>query len=183
MEFSARTSRPGYAPGSRVVIPRPLPHLGPGAFVVTALVSAPFVADLTDAFAIIVAYGPHAYFHDGLHIVNWKHNLLSNGGYLSPMGHLLKVCCTLVLWGAAIGATDFCSMLIQRIIRRNGRWVEVAFRLLGGTALLAVAGYLNRQAHWRLVLHPISLAALIGGAVLIWKSLASIFRGSINIHT
>ena len=37
-----------------------------------------FAARLADAFAIIVAYGPHAYFREGLHITDWKHGLLSN---------------------------------------------------------------------------------------------------------
>jgi len=178
--FSARSRRQVNAPGLRVVIARPLPHLGPGAFLVTAFVSAFFVAALADALAIIVPYGPRAYFHDGLRIINWKHNLLSDGEYLSPRGYVVKAFASLVLWGAAIAAVDFCSMLIQRIIRRGGRWVGIAFRLFGGAALLAFVGYIYRLAHWKPGLHPIPLSASIGGAVLIWKGLVSIFANSIE---
>jgi len=146
---------------------------------VTALVSLYFVSYLADALAIIVAYGPNAYFREGLHVVDGKHDLLSNGAYLSFTGALVEILTTLMLWGAAILATDFGSMLIQRITQREGRWVGMIFRLIGGAALLAFAASLYRQGSWGL--HPIPLSALIGGVVLIWKGLAFLSRKSIEI--
>ncbi len=83
-----------------------LPHLGPGAGLVTVFVSSFFVAHAADAFAVIIAYGPHAYFREGLNISNWKHDLLSNGAYLSFTGKLVQVPTTLILWAETIYAAD-----------------------------------------------------------------------------
>jgi len=156
----------------------PLPHLGTGTVLVTALVSSFFVSHLASAFAVIVAYGPHAYFREGLYISDWKHDLLSSGAYLSFMGKLVEIPTTLILWAATIYAADLCSMLIQQIIHRKGRWTGMAFRLVGGSTLLTFAAYLYRQGGWGL--HPVPLSALIGGAVLVWKAFASIFAKSIE---
>ena len=159
----------------------PLPHLGIGAGVVTIFVSSFFAAHLADAFAIIVAYGPHAYFREGLYISDWKHDLLSSGAYLSFTGKLVEIPTTLMLWAATIYAADFCSMLIQQTIHRNGRWTGMAFRLAGGSTLLTFAAYLYRQGGSGL--HPVPLSALIGGAVLVWKAFASISAKSIEPET
>jgi hypothetical protein len=137
-----------------------------------------FAAHLADAFALIVAYGPHAYFREGLHIVDWKHGVLSTGDSLSSVGKLIRVPTTLVLMAVAVYGADFCSMLIRQVIRRNGRRTGMAFRLVGGATLLAFAGYLYREAGSGL--HPVPLSALLGGAVLLWKAFASIFRKSIK---
>lgn len=163
-------------------IPRgPLPHLGIGAGLVTIFVSSFFAAHLANAFALIVAYGPHAYFREGLHIVDWKHDVLSTGGTLSFVGKLVQVPTTLMLIAVAVYGADFCSMLIQQVIQRNGRWTGMAFRLMGGTALLAFARHLYGEGSWGL--HPVPLSALLGGAVLVWKGFASIFRKSIETVT
>lgn len=168
--FDTKTARQGF-----------LPHLGLGAGLVTIFVSSFFAAHLADAFAVIVAYGPHAYFREGLYISDWKHGILSNGAYLSFMGKLVEVPATLMLWVAAIYGADFCSRLIHQVIRSNGRWVGMAFRLVGGAALLGFAGNLYRQANWGP--HPVPLSAFIGGVVLVWKAFASIFRKSIEPAT
>lgn len=150
-------------------IPRgPLPHLGIGAGLVTVFVSSFFTARLADAFALIVAYGWHAYFREGLRIVDWKHGVLSTGGCLSFVGRLVQISTTFLLIAVAVYGADFCSMLIQQGIQRKGRWVDTALRLLGGVTLLAFAISLYSQGGWGL--HPIPLSALIGGAVLIWKA-------------
>ena len=154
------------------------PHLGIGAGLVTVFVSSFFADHLAEALAIIVAYGPHAYFLEGLRIIDWRHGTLSNGAYLSFMGWLIEGPGTLALWVAAICGADFCSMLMQQVARRNSRWVSTAFRLVGGATLLVFAGHLYRQANWGL--HPVPLSALIGGAVLIWKGFASIFAKSVE---
>jgi len=155
-----------------------LPHLGPGAGLVTVFVSSFFVAHAADAFAVIIAYGPHAYFREGLYISNWKHDLLSNGAYLSFTGKLVQVPTTLILWAGTIYAADFCSMLIQQTIRGNARWRGMVFRLVGGAALLVFASCLYRQGNWGV--HPVPLSALIGGVVLVWKGFASPLKKSIE---
>ena len=119
-----------------------LPHLEIGASMVTVFVSSYFAANLADTFAVILAYGPHAYFQEGLRVVDWKHGLLSNSAYLSLPGRLVEVPTTLILWLGAICTADFCSMIFQEIIRRNGRWAGTAFRVVGGAALLAFAVHL-----------------------------------------
>jgi len=142
-------------------------------------VSSYFAAYLADTLAIIVGYGTNAYFREGLRVVDWKHDLLSNGAFLSFTGALVKILTTLMLWAVAILATDFGSMLIQRIMQRKGRWLGMIFRLIGGAALLVFAASLYRQGGWGL--HPIPLSALIGGAALIWKGFTFLSRKSIEI--
>lgn len=163
---------------TRSIPRRPFPHLGIGAGLVTIFVSSFFAAHLADAFALIVAYGPHAYFREGLRIVDWKHDLLSTGGTLSFVGKLVQVPSTLVLVAVAVFGADFCSMLIQQVIRTNGRLTGTAFRLTGGIALLAFARHLYGEGSWGL--HPVPLSALLGGVVLVWKGLKSILRKSIE---
>lgn len=163
-------------PDTRPIPRGPLPHLGIGAGLVTIFVGSFFVTHLADAFAVIVAYGRHAYFREGLRIVDWKHDVLSTGGCLSFVGKLVKVLTTLMLMAVGVSGADFCSMHIQQVIRRNGRWTGMAFRLMGGTALLAFARHLYGEGGWGL--HPVPLSALLGGAVLAWKGFASIFRKS-----
>ena len=153
-----------------------LPHLRVGAGLVTVFVSSFFAAHLADALAIVVAYGPRAYFHEGLRIYDWKHGILSDGSHLSFVGGLVQVPSTLVLWVALIFATDFCSMMIQHIVRRTSPWLESAFCFFGAAGLLLFAASLYHQSGWGL--HPVPLSALIGGTVLIWKGFARVFRGS-----
>lgn len=160
-----------------VTTPRrgPTPHLGVGAFLVTALVTSHFAAQLGDAFAILAAYGPHAYLVERLRIIDWKHGWLSNGGYLSFTGKLVEVPATLILWAAAICATDFCSMILQNFIRRKGQWVAVGFRLLGAVALALFAMHWYRQSAV-VVFHPIPFSSVLGSVVLIWKAFVSTIR-------
>lgn len=86
-----------------------------------------------------------------------------------------------MLMVVAVYGADFCSMLIRQVVRRNGRWAGMAFRLMGGAALVAFARHLYDEGSWGL--HPVPLSALLGGAVLVWKGFASIFRKSIETAT
>ena len=153
-----------------------LPHLPLGTGLVTVFVSSFFAAHLADALAIIIAYGLHAYFRDGLRIYDWKHGILSDGSHLSFIGGLVQVPTTLVLWVALIFATDFCSMLINQSIHEKGRWLKTVLCFSGGAALLLFAISLYREGSWGV--HPVPLSALIGGAVLIWKSSGLLFTRS-----
>lgn len=153
-----------------------LPHLGLGTGLVTVFVGSFFAAHLADALAIIIAYGPHAYFRDGLRIYDWKHGILSDGSHISFVGSLVQVPATLALWVVLILATDFCSMLVNQIVHKNGRWLKTSLCFFGGVALLLFAGSLYREGAWGA--HPIPLSALIGGMVLIWKSFVLLFRRS-----
>jgi hypothetical protein len=122
--------------------------------------------------AIIIVYGPHAYFHDGLRIQKWKHELLSDGSHFSFMGNLAQFFVTLVSWGALMLAADFCSMLIHQIIDKYGHWAKTGLCFLGGAALLLFAGAFFGSD--TLGLGP--LYAFIGGTVLTLESFYLIFR-------
>jgi len=145
-----------------------LPHLTLGAGLVVVFVSSFYASKLADALAIIVAYGPSAYFHQGLHIANWKRGILSNGESLSILGRLVQVPSMLFLWIAAIHAADFVSMVLQQYLSTSNRWMSLPIRLLGGVALLYFAYSLYQQGHWGL--HPVPLSALLGGIYLLWKA-------------
>jgi hypothetical protein len=125
--------------------------------------------------AIIAACGPHAYFREGLHVSDWKHDLLSNGAYLSFTAKLVPMPQLLCPGAAATMAADFCSMIIEQIIWRKRRATGMAFRPVGGAALRVFAWHLYRQGSWGL--HQVPWSALMGGAVLMWKGFASILRG------
>lgn len=153
-----------------------LPHLPLGTGLVTVFVSSFFAAHLADALAILIAYGPHAYFRNGLRIYDWKHGILSDGSHLSFAGGLVQVPATLTLCVALIFATDFCSMLINQSVHKKGRWLKTCFCFFGGAALLLFAGSLYREGSWGL--HPVPLSALIGGTVLIWKGFGLLFTRS-----
>lgn len=155
---------------------RALPHLTNGALIVTVVVGSFFVLAAANAIAIIVSYGPHAFFIEGLRITNWKHDMLSNGTSLSFVAKLLEVLTTLVLMGVLVLSADFAAMLIRALAARNPPWVGVLLRLLGGAGLLLFARCIYRQGYP--FNHPIPLAALAGGAVLILKAIASASRGS-----
>ena len=153
-----------------------LPHLPLGAGLVTIFVSSFFAAHLADALAIVIAYGPHAFFSQGLRIADWKHGILSDGSHLSAAGVLVQIPGTLALCVAFLFATDFCSMRINQIVPENRPSLKAALSLVGGAALLLFAGSLYREGAWGA--HPVPLSALIGGTVLVWKGFALLFSRS-----
>lgn len=153
-----------------------LPHLHLGTGLVTVFISSFFAAHLGDALAIVVAYGPHAYFSNGLRIYDWKHGILSDGSHLSLLGAMVQIPATLVTLAALIFATDFCSALASQSVQRNGPWLKTGLCFFGGAALLLFAGSLYRDHTWGA--HPIPLSAAIGGTVLIGKGFSLFFRSS-----
>jgi len=149
------------------------PHLSVGALIVTAIVGSVFAVLVADALAIMVGHGPHAFFVEHLRITDWKHSSLSNGGYLSFLGRLVQVPATLALMAAMIFGADFVAMRLQLLTRNTPR-LKMLLHLLGGAGLLLFAISYYRRGH--LLLHPVPLSALIGGAVLIWKTITAAIR-------
>src|SRR5436309_2558602 len=75
-----------------------LPNLGFGGTVVAVFVSSFFAAHLGDALFVIVGFGPHAFFVDGLRVADWKHGVLSTGAKLPLVSNLLRGPLTLLFW-------------------------------------------------------------------------------------
>ena len=151
----------------------PLPHLTFGVALVTFFVASNLVTRLAEVVAIIVAYGPHAFFVGGLRITDWKHDRLSNGDFLSAPGKLIEVLLILALMVVAICGADFLSMQLQELSRR-ARWIGVLLRLVGSAALLLFGLSSYRQGYSLL---PLPMVAFIAAVVLMWQAMRFAVRG------
>jgi hypothetical protein len=140
------------------------------------LVGSFFAGQVAEPIAIIVAYGPHAFFVEGLRITDGKHDALSNGAYLSFLGKLIEVLTTLVLMVLPVYGADFGTMLIRPLVGRGAPWAGAFLRLLGSAGLLLFVRWLYRRGYP--LIHPIPFAALIAGVVLIWRAIGSALRGN-----
>lgn len=149
------------------------PNLGLGGTVVAALVTSFFAAYVADAIFVIFAFGPHAFFIDGLRVVDWKHGVLSTGAKIPPVRDFVRGFSTFPIWIAFIGVSELCAGLLGNFLLPRPRWMSAVARILGGFLLLAFAGlcWLPQP-----LFHPVPIAAIIGGSVLIWKGLANVFR-------
>jgi hypothetical protein len=152
------------------------PNLGLGGTVVAALVTSFFAAHVADAVFVIFAFGPHAFFVDGLRVTDWKHGVLSTGAELAAIPNLIRGFLTLPIWIAFIGVSELCAGLLASFLMHRPRWMSSVARILGGFLLFAFVGEFSRVNGRLILFHPISIAAVIGGCVLIWKGVASVFR-------
>jgi hypothetical protein len=59
-----------------------LPNLGVVGTLLAVFVCMFLGVFIADSLAVIIAFGPHAYFADGVRIINWRNGILSNGGNL-----------------------------------------------------------------------------------------------------
>jgi hypothetical protein len=150
-----------------------LPNLGFGGTVVAVFVSSFFAARLGDALFVIVGFGPHAFFTEGLRVTDWKHGVLSTGVKLSGISNFLRGPLTMVFWVLLIGVAEFASGGFRTFFAHRSRWQSALARFLGGLLLGAFAIWFCMPNGT--LFHPIPLAALIGGVVLIWKALRSLF--------
>jgi len=150
------------------------PNLGLGGTVVAALVTSFFAAHVADAIFVICAFGPHAFFIDGLRVADWKHGVLSTGAKISSIPNLIRGLLTLPIWIAFIGASELCASLLTGFLMHRPRWMAFVARILGGSLLLLFVAWCWIPSP---VFHPVPIAAFIGGLVLIWKGVASVFRG------
>ena len=152
-----------------------LPNLGFGGTIVAGFVSSFFAARVGDAFFVIAAFGPHAFFVDGLRIADWKHGVLSTGVKLPLITNLLRGPLTMVFWIFFIGAAEYSAGSLTAFLARQPRWITAVARFFGGCSLLSFVAWLCSRPGGTLF-HPIALAAFIGGIVLMWKGVASVFR-------
>jgi hypothetical protein len=150
-----------------------LPNLGFGGTIVAAIVSSFFAASFADTLFVILAYGPHAFFIDGLRISDWKHGVLSTGAKLPFFSNLVRILLTMLLWMSLIGVSEFSAGCLTTFLMHRPRWMSGIARFLGGVLLFLFVGWFWLPSP---LFHPIPLAASIGGIVLIWKGVASIFR-------
>ena len=155
----------------------PFSTLGAGGAIVTVLVSAFFAARIVCNLTILLLYGSHAFFDEGLRVEDWKHSILSNGVRLPWYGTLmigptiLPICAAAAL-GAEFVAKHLRSYLTQRLL-----WAMTGARLLGGAALLALSLWFYSPPHAFPPMHPIPLSALVGGVVLVWRAFANFLHG------
>jgi hypothetical protein len=149
------------------------PNLGRGGFLVAVFVTSFFAAHAADTIFVIFTYGPHAFFVDGLRITNWKHGILSTGAELSGVSELIRGPLTLLFWTTFIGISEFSVRLVAALLAHRPRWMSGIARIFCGLLLFSfvVVFWLPHP-----IFHPVPLAAIIGGSVLILKGIVSVFR-------
>lgn len=145
-----------------------LPNLGFGGTLVATFVTSYFAAQIADALLVIILYSPRAFFVQGIRVSDWKHGVLSNGATVGPLTGLI----TFVWWMLLIVCAEIGAGCLSSFLRARPRWLAAVAQLLGGSMLLMFSGWLLFREGFPLI-HPIPLAALIGGAVITWKAARS----------
>jgi len=153
----------------------PFSNLGAGGAIVTLLVSSFFAARIVCNLTVLLLYGGHAFFDEGLRVEDWKHSILSNGVRLPWYGTLMIGPTILPCAAAALGA-EFVSKHLRSYISQRPLWAMTMARLLGGAALLALSVSFYSPPHAFPPMHPIPLSALVGGVVLVWRAFANFLR-------
>jgi hypothetical protein len=152
------------------------PNLGSGGTVVAALVTSFFAAHVADSVFVICAFGPHAFFIDGLRVTDWKHGVLSTGAQLPTVPNLIRGFLMFPFWIAFIAISEFCAGFLGSFLMHRPRWMSAVTRILGGFLLFLFVGEFSRVNGRLILFHPISIGAIIGGCVFIWRGVASVFR-------
>jgi hypothetical protein len=153
--------------------PHPFPNLGTGGAIVAALITSSIGAQFVSNATVLLLYGWHAFFHDHLRIADWPRGrngapMLSNGTPLHWAGTTIIILTTIPVWAALMLGVEFAAGRVRAFLGPRWLWVRVIARLIGGVALIALPLLLNSP---RGLWHPVPLAALIGGLVLIYKTL------------
>lgn len=148
---------------------RCLPNLGSGGTFVAIFITSYLSALIGDALLVIILYGPHAFFIQGIRVSDWKHGVVSNGAHVGPLTGLM----TFVCWGPLIACAEIGAGLLSSFLRARPRWLSALAQSLGGVMLLTFSGWLSFRDGFPLI-HPIPLAALIGGVVMMWKAIRSL---------
>jgi hypothetical protein len=151
------------------------PNLGTRGAIVAIFVSSYFAAQITCNATILLLYGRHAFFDEGLRVADWKHSVLSNGVYLSWYGTLMIGPTVVPVTALFVFAEEFAAGRVRAFLGQRSPWLTAGARVIGGAALLGFSFWLYRQGFP--LMHPIPLSAVIGGVVLISKGVASFFRG------
>lgn len=160
--------------------PNQFTNLGIGGAIVTIFVSSFFAARIVCNLTVLLLYGRHAFFDQGLRVQDWKHSILSNGVKLPWYGTLMIGPTILPICGVAVLGAELVAKRLRSNLARRSRWVMIGTRILGGCALLGLSVWFYSPPRAFPLLHPIPLSALIGGAVLVWKALTSIFRRTVE---
>jgi len=174
--FSLPPMQTAVPPRTRIVGPEPFRNLGFPGVVVAALVSSFFAAQIVCNLTVLILYGRHAFFVQGLRVADWKHAILSNGVRLPWWGNLMIGPPIVPVAALLIFGAEFAAGRVRAFLERKPAWTTAAARLVGGAALLGFSFWLYSPQQGAPFLHPIPLSAFIGGTVLLWKVAASVFR-------
>ena len=165
---------------NKVVPPSRFPSIGfPGILVavfVGSFVAAHIACDLT----VLVLYGGHAFFREGLRVADWKHSILSNGAHLRWWGTLMIGPPVVPLTALMVFAAEFVKGRVNAFLAARSKWLTAGGRLVAAAALLGFSFWLYSPPQSFPLLHPIPLSTLIGGAVLLWKATVHPFGRSFS---
>jgi hypothetical protein len=162
--------------GSTLAAPEPFRNIGFPGILVAVIVSSFFAAKITCNVTVILLYGWHAFFHEGLRVLDWTHSILSNGTRLPWWGTLMIGPTVIPVTALMIFGEDFAAGRLHALLASRSRWVTAAARFVGGLALLGFSFRLYSSPQGFPFMHPIPISAFIGGAVLTWKAVATLFR-------
>jgi hypothetical protein len=154
----------------------PLSNLGAGGVIVTVFVSSFFAAQIVCDLTVLLLFGRHAFFDDGLRVQDWKHSVLSNGVHLPWYGTLMIGPTIIPICAAAVFGAEFIAKQLRFYLAQRSLWCKGAVRFLGGAALVALSVWFYSPPHAFPPIHPIPLSALVGGVVLLWTATATFFR-------
>lgn len=164
-------------PQNQVGAPEPFRNISVPGVVVVVLVSSFFAAKIVCDVTVLLLYGWHAYFYQGLRVADWKHSILSNGVRLPWWGTLMIGPTIVPLIVLAIFGADFVAGHLRAFLASRSRWATAGARFLGAVALLIFSFRLYSAPAGPPFMHPVPLSALIGGAVLLWKAVVTPLRG------
>jgi hypothetical protein len=148
---------------------RCLPNLGLGGTFVAIFICSYFSALIGNALLVIIFYGPHAFFIQGIHVSDWKHGVLSNGAHVGPLTGIMSF----IWWAPLIACAEIAAGFLSSFLRAKPWWLSAVAQFLGGSVLLTFSGWLVFHDGVP-KMHPILLAALIGGGVMIWRAIRSV---------
>ncbi len=146
-----------------------LKHLSLPAILCTALASFPIAAEIAGSLAILIVFGPHAYFAQGLRLVNWKKGTLSTGGVLASPWMFLTGIFTVAFMVFSLCVTNDLTGRLRTFLSKRRGGLTIAARLASASALFLL-WYWNCLYKKVPFMHPSSLAPLIGSIVLCFKA-------------
>jgi hypothetical protein len=165
-----------FRPSAARPAPNPFPNLGLGGTLVTVFVSSYFAAQIVCNVTVLLLYGRHAFFDQGLRVANWKHSILSDGVHLPWYGTLMIGPTILPIVAATLFAAEFLARRLRAFLASRPTWLTAMVRLVGAVALLDFFYRLVAAPQGFPFMHPIPLSTLIGGIVLLWRAAATPFR-------
>src|SRR5579859_5613929 len=151
-------------------------NIGFPGILVAIFVSSFFAALIACDLTVLLVYGWHAFFTEGLRVADWKHSVLSNGARLPWWGTLMIGPPTIPLIVVMIFGAEFAVGRMREFLAPRSKWAMAGARFVGATALLGFSFWLYSPSHGFSVPASDPLSAFIGGAVSIWKAATTPFR-------